>query len=99
MPGPMYSRIEEKLRTALQPTTLEIVDDSAKHKGHAAMRGVTGGETHFRVTAVSPKFEGKPAVQRHKLVYEILDQELKNGLHALSITAKTPAEYQKLQGS
>ncbi|KAI9098765.1 bola protein [Phlyctochytrium arcticum] len=93
MVGPMYSRIEEKLTAGLEPATLVIIDESDKHKGHAAMRGVTRGETHFRVTAVSEKFQGKMPVARHKMIYEILSEELKDGgIHALSITAKTLAE-------
>ncbi|KAJ3168184.1 hypothetical protein HDU88_001622 [Geranomyces variabilis] len=95
MPGPLATRIEEKLQAALAPTFLEIIDDSAKHAGHAAMRGVKGGETHFSVTAVSEAFAGMRPVQRHQKVYTILDDELKGGLHALSLTTKTPAEYAK----
>ncbi|KAI8820433.1 bola protein [Fimicolochytrium jonesii] len=95
MAGPVYSSIETKLTEALQPTVLEIVDESYKHAGHAAMKGLKPVETHFRVTAVSSKFEGKRLVQRHQLVYEILGQELKEGLHALSLSTKTPEEYQK----
>ncbi|KAJ3034117.1 hypothetical protein HDV00_005438 [Rhizophlyctis rosea] len=59
MPGPIYSSIQDKLTAALEPSQLEIVDDSAKHAGHAAMKGLAKGETHFRVTVVSNKFEGK----------------------------------------
>ncbi|KAJ3010886.1 hypothetical protein HKX48_007147 [Thoreauomyces humboldtii] len=84
--GPMYTRIETKLTEALQPSVLEIIDDSKKHAGHAAMKGVTGGETHFRVTAVSQAFDGK-------MVYKLLDEELKEGLHAISLVTKTPSEY------
>ncbi|KAJ3158264.1 hypothetical protein HDU86_002973 [Geranomyces michiganensis] len=94
-PGPLATRIEEKLRAALAPTVLEVINDSAKHAGHAAMRGVTGGETHFRVTAVSEAFAGMRSIQRHQKVFSILDEEMKGGLHSLSLSTKTPEEYGK----
>ncbi|KAJ3055702.1 hypothetical protein HK097_009669 [Rhizophlyctis rosea] len=97
MPGPVYTSIQEKLSAALEPTQLEIVDDSAKHAGHAAMKGLAKGETHFRVVVVSNAFEGKPQIKRHQLIYQILDEELKAQVHALSLTTKTPAEFEKLK--
>ncbi|KAJ3250969.1 hypothetical protein HK103_003034 [Boothiomyces macroporosus] len=92
--GPVYSQIESKLTLALNPTFLDIIDDSSKHAKHSAMRGVDAIETHFRVTVVSDEFKGKPLVQRHRLIYSILGDELKQGLHALSLTTKTKEEYE-----
>ncbi|PIN10724.1 Stress-induced protein UVI31+ [Handroanthus impetiginosus] len=88
------SRIKTKLETALQAAVLEVEDVSYQHAGHAAMREIEGGanETHFNVRIVSSKFEGQNLVKRHRLVYELLSDELNSGLHALSITAKTPKE-------
>ncbi|KAJ3058465.1 hypothetical protein HK102_010493, partial [Quaeritorhiza haematococci] len=76
---------------SLQPTHLEIIDDSAKHARHKAMIELgASGETHFRVTIVSDQFEGK-------LIYQLLDSEIKAGVHALQLTTKTPAEFAKMQ--
>jgi stress-induced morphogen len=85
-----------KLEQELNPSLLQIRDDSRKHAGHAAMKGLNPSETHFAVSIVSSAFEKKPLVQRHKLVYSILDQEMKAGLHALQLQTKTPAEWEKL---
>jgi BolA protein len=82
--------ITQLLETALAPMILEVVDDSAKHAGHAGAR--PGGQTHFSVTIVSDQFAGKPRVARHRMVYDALNPLFGEGLHALAITAKTPAE-------
>lgn len=74
---------------ALTPTTVEIGDDSALHAGHA---GARGGGGHYRLTIVSPRFAGCSTMQRHRLVYDALVPMLKQEIHALSITAKTPEE-------
>ena len=99
--GPIYSRIQEKLTQELSPTHLQIDDESHKHAGHAAMREKTASETHFNVTVVSQKFDNLPLIQRHRLVNDILADEMneeKGGtVHALSIKAKTPAQWEKAQ--
>jgi BolA protein len=81
--------VEEKLRTALEPTHLEVVNESHMH---AVPKGA---ETHFKVVVVSSRFEGLSAVKRHQLVYGALGEELrmKKGIHALAITSRTPAEW------
>ncbi len=79
-----------KLLDALEPTRLELVDDSAKHQGHSGWR--EGGETHYQLTIASQAFDGKSKVQRQRLVYRALSEEFSSGLHALSITALTPEE-------
>ncbi|CAN1190774.1 Protein BOLA1, chloroplastic [Linum perenne] len=85
-------RITTKLQSTLQATALEVEDVSHQHAGHAAMKGNTAGETHFNVKIVSPKFDGLSLVNRHRLIYDALAEELQSGLHALSIVAKTPVE-------
>ncbi|CAG8454878.1 15991_t:CDS:2 [Acaulospora morrowiae] len=80
------------LTQSLQPTTLEIVNESSLHANHYEMKDVDSRETHFRVSVVSENFEGKSLLQRHQIIYKLLDEELKAGLHALSIKAKTPKE-------
>lgn len=90
--GGRRERIREKLERALSPVELEVEDVSHLHAGHAGVRGNTGGETHFNLKVVSKEFEGKSMVKRHRLVYDLLREELESGLHALSIVAKTPSE-------
>lgn len=80
--------MRERLDT-LAPQSIEIIDDSALHAGHAGSRS---GGGHFRLTIVSPQFAGCATMQRHRLVYDALGALLKTEIHALSITAKTPDE-------
>ncbi|GAA5802899.1 bola-like protein-domain-containing protein [Helicostylum pulchrum] len=94
--GPVQLSIESKITEALNPTILEAVNESHKHAHHEAMKGVTNKETHFKVTVVSDAFQGKSLMQRHRLIYGLLDDELKNqGLHALTLKTKTQAELEK----
>ncbi|CAK9203895.1 unnamed protein product [Sphagnum troendelagicum] len=84
--------IEEKLEEALTPTELEVEDVSYQHAGHSGVeRGAT--ETHFNVKVVSESFEGRSLLKRHRLVYDVLKDELQTGgVHALSLITKTPRE-------
>jgi BolA protein len=82
--------IAQKLTAAFSPAELLVEDASAKHAGHAGSR--PGGETHFSVRIVSNAFEGLSRVERQRRVYAALAEELKAHLHALSVTALTPAE-------
>lgn len=92
VPGrPVYSAILRKL-AALKPTALDVTDDSAQHAGHAGAKGLDG-ESHFSVNVVADAFEGLGMVQRHRLVYTLLNEEMSSGnIHALSIDARTPEE-------
>jgi BolA family transcriptional regulator, general stress-responsive regulator len=76
--------IDEKLKRALSPDTLTILDESHKHIGHEGAK--PGESTHFRIKVVSKKFTGMSQLQRHRLVYDILADELKTKIHALSLT-------------
>ena len=87
-------RIREKLTAAFAPRHLDVVDDSARHKGHAGHR--PEGETHFNVVIVSGVFEGKSRVERQRLVHAALDEELKGPVHALSIKALAPVDHQRM---
>jgi BolA protein len=80
--------IETNLASALSPTLLAVENES---RMHAVPQG---SESHFRVVVVSPIFEGKSRVARHQLVYRALAAELAGGVHALAITARTPAEWE-----
>lgn len=83
------ARIRERLAT-LEPLALELVDESAQHEGHAGAR--PGGNTHWRLTIVSPRFAGKPTVARHRMVYQALGELMQDPIHALAITARAPEE-------
>ncbi|XP_043695327.1 sufE-like protein 1, chloroplastic/mitochondrial [Telopea speciosissima] len=89
--GSRGERIRQRLDKELNPVELEIQDISYQHAGHAGVRG-SAGETHFNLKVVSEEFEGKSMVKRHRLIYNLLQEELNSGLHALSIVAKTPSE-------
>ncbi|CAO3612902.1 BolA domain UV induced protein Uvi31 [Mucor circinelloides] len=94
--GPIQISIENKITEALNPTILEAVNESHLHAHHAAMKGNTNKETHFKVTVVSEEFKGKSLMQRHRLIYGLLNDELQNqGLHALTLKTKTQAELEK----
>jgi len=83
-------RIRQKVTEAFQPTRLEIEDDSARHAGHAGAHPDGGGETHFNVLIESASFAGKSRVERQRLVYDVLAQELKERVHALSLKLSVP---------
>jgi BolA protein len=74
----------------LAPANLDIRDDSARHAGHAGAK--EGG--HYIVSIVASRFAGLATMQRHRLVYDAVGDLMQNGIHALSITAKTPEEVQ-----
>jgi BolA protein len=83
---PVIDTIKQKLIAALNPSFIEVIDESHLHAGHAGAR--EGGESHFAVTIISDKFAGLSRVNSHKLIYGILSAELENGVHALRINAK-----------
>ncbi len=78
------------LELAFEPSSIDVVDDSARHAGHAGA-GV-GGETHFNVAMVSARFSGLSRVERSRLVHEALGAEFEGGLHALSLALRSPSE-------
>jgi len=76
--------IESRLREALSPSRLQVIDESAAHMGHSGSNG-TGLGTHFRVRIAAPVFAGRPRVASHRLVYDALRSHMDAGLHALAI--------------
>lgn len=86
----MHATITDKLTAAFSPLSLDVIDESHHHQGHGGWR--EGGETHFRVRIVSPSFAGRSRVDRHRLVNQVLDAELKGRVHALAIEARAPGE-------
>jgi BolA protein len=89
--------IRRKLTAAFTPQSLEVVDESHRHAGHAGATRDDGsqGETHFHVRLVSAAFDRVSRVERQRRVYAVLAEELKGPVHALSVSALTPAEMQK----
>ena len=85
-------RIAEKLTQALAPRRMEIVDDSMRHHGHAGAHADGGGETHFNVTVESDVFTGKSRLERQRLVYALLADELRERVHALALKLVAPGE-------
>jgi BolA family transcriptional regulator, general stress-responsive regulator len=86
--------IRERL-AALDPVSLELVDESAQHAGHSGAR--PGGNTHWRLAIVSPRFSGRPTLARHRMVYEALGDLMQNPIHALAIAARSPEETKGMQ--
>lgn len=80
--------MESKLQAAFDPESLNIIDESHLHAGHVGAR--PEGETHFRVEIVSARFADCNRVQRQRMVYEILKDELAGPVHALSVSASPP---------
>ena len=83
------ARMRELLTAAFAPRSLQVIDDSYKHIGHA---GARGGQGHFSVDIVSDAFAGMGAVARHRAVYAALGAMLQTDIHALAIRARTPDE-------
>ncbi|KAH9992650.1 bola-like protein-domain-containing protein [Russula vinacea] len=96
---PIEEAIHGKLTSLLRPSILTITNDSWQHRHHAAMREQGGGnkESHFSIQVVSEEFVGKTTMQRHRMIYTALSEELRNGLHALSLNTKTHAEILKAE--
>jgi BolA protein len=88
--GAIATQIEQRLRAALAPTELRVINDSGKHRGHAGDDG--SGESHFSVEVVSPAFAGKSRVERQRAVNHALGDLLKERIHALAIKARAPGE-------
>lgn len=78
------AQLEHRLQERLQPTTLQVVDESADHAGHMGDNG-EGFGSHFRVRIAAPLFTGKTRVAKHRLVYDALQDFLDQGVHALAI--------------
>ncbi|MDO8978484.1 MAG: BolA family protein [Afipia sp.] len=83
-------QITKKLSEAFIPESLDVVDESHLHEGHAGHR--PGGATHFRVYIVSKAFEGKSRIDRHRMINSLLAPELSGSVHALAIKAHAPGE-------
>jgi BolA protein len=83
----MQATLERKLREALEPLHLEVINVSHMHNVPE------GSESHFKVVVVSEAFEGQPRLARHRLVNETVAEELAGGIHAFSVNAMTPEQW------
>jgi len=88
--GPVATEIEARLRAALNPARLAVIDDSEKHRGHAGHDG--SGESHFTVEVVADAFTGQSRVARQRMVNAALSDLLRDKVHALAIKARAPQE-------
>lgn len=86
----LEARIREKLMVGLEPVRLDVINESELHAGHRSSPGT--GESHFRVLVVSPKFEGKTRLARHRMVNDLIGAELNGGVHALALGTYAPGE-------
>ena len=90
--GELFTEFDALLReklAGLQPRSLELIDDSALHAGHA---GARSGGGHYRLRIVSESFTGKPTLARHRMIYSALGELMHAKIHALSIISLTPDE-------
>jgi BolA family transcriptional regulator, general stress-responsive regulator len=89
MPG-VQEIISKKLTETFAPVSLRVLDESKQHAGHAGHQGRE--ETHFRIYIVADAFKGKSRLVRHRLINDLLADELKGGVHALAVHASAPDE-------
>ena len=88
--GLVGKTLEAKLHAAFAPITLEVIDESYRHQGHAGAR--PDGESHFRVRIVAAAFKGKSRVEQHRMINQVLAAELRERVHALAIEAAAPKD-------
>jgi BolA protein len=86
--GPIEKIMRKKLQDALAIESMEIINESAHHKGHSGNIG--GDETHFKMTIISDDFKDKTRLERHRMVFQILEEELKHPVHAMMLDLKVP---------
>lgn len=92
IPNLRKPEITKRLREAFNPETLGVEDEGHLHEGHA---GARDGRGHFRVLIISEAFEGKAMIERHRMIYRVLDDMMKLDIHALAIDAWTPDELDR----
>jgi BolA protein len=83
------ARIRSRIQAALSPEALDILDESHLHAGH---EGARDGRGHFQVVVISPDFEGKSRIQRHRMVFDALGDLMSTDIHAVGVKAYTPDE-------
>jgi BolA protein len=88
--GPVAAEMLRRLNAALQPTRIDLTDDSEQHRGHGGYN--PAGESHFSLSIESAAFAGKSRVERQRMIYRALDDLIGERVHALSIRATAPGE-------
>jgi BolA protein len=86
--------IREKLMLGLEPTRLDVINESELHAGHRSSPGT--GDSHYRIVVVAPRFAGQSRLARHRMINELLADELAGGIHALAVHAFAPDEPVKV---
>jgi BolA protein len=86
------ARLEAALREAFSPESIEVLDESHRHRGHP---GAASGGGHFRVILVSGRFEGRTRIERHRMVYETLGDWMGSEIHALALETWSPSERRR----
>lgn len=94
--GIVARTIRQKLEAALQPAVLDIVDDSQRHAGHMGAR--PEGETHFNLRIIAAAFAGQSRLERQRMIYELLAEEMRTRVHALAMVTLTPEEAAAKKG-
>jgi BolA protein len=89
-PADRRAHIEARLREGLAADHVQVIDESHLHAGH---EGARSGGGHFQALIVSDRFEGRPLVQRQRMVFEVLAEEMEGDIHALSMRTFTPEEW------
>lgn len=92
--SPLRARIEKKLSERLKPVFLSVDDFSHKHEGHQS--DLSGVESHFQIKVVSDVFRTLTKIERQRLIYSILSDEMKQKIHALSLSTLTPEETEAI---
>ena len=85
----ILQKIKNKCQDILSPIKLVIIDNSDQHKGHQG--GMS--KMHISIEILSKEFEGKSKLERHRMIYSLLQEEMSTQIHAISINARTPSEY------
>ncbi len=88
--APIAAEMLKRLKAALAPTAIELIDDSEAHRGHGGYN--PAGESHFSLTIESPAFTSKSRVERQRMVYAALGDLMHERVHALTIRATAPGE-------
>ena len=88
--GPVATEMLRRLNSSLQPSRIELIDDSEQHRGHGGYN--PAGESHFTLRIESPEFAGKSRVERQRMIYAALGDLMRERVHALSIRASAPGE-------
>ena len=91
-PKERREEIIRRLKDAFEPETLGVEDESYMHRGH---EGAADGRSHFRVLIISEVFEGKNLIDRHRMIYRVLDEMMRIDIHALAIDAWSPDELDR----